>query len=162
MVDLTINQLIRDLREQGVFLPDGNVRIGGFGDSEALSNSLISLIVAGIKRGTCSLLWSWEHEGDPVPEAGDMEIVLDWHNQPALIRRATTVEIVPFERVTADFAASEGEGDRSLKYWQSEHMRFFAAECLRIGRSVDKSMPLVCETFEVLYLLNRFDSTVGD
>lgn len=161
-MNLTVDQLICDLQEQGVFLPDGNVRIGGFGDSEAQSNSLISLIVAGTKRGTCSLLWSWEKEGDPIPEAGDIEIVLDWHNHPALICRATAVEIVPFERVTADFAASEGEGDLSLSYWQSEHWRFFAAECLRIGRSVDKSMPLVCETFEVLYLLDWSDSRLDN
>jgi uncharacterized protein YhfF len=161
-MDLTVDQLICDLREQGVFLPDGNVRIGGFGDSEALSNSLISLMVAGTKRGTCSLLWSWDHDGHPIPQAGDIEIVLDWHNHPVLVRRSKAVAIVPFEHVTADFAASEGEGDLSLSYWRSEHWCFFTSECLRIGRSVEQSMPLVCETFEVLYLLDRSDSSLGN
>jgi uncharacterized protein YhfF len=82
-----------------------------------------------------------------------MEIVLDWYGRPTFVRRVTEVEIVPFDAVTAEFAASEGEGDRSLTYWQKEHWRFFTDECGRIGRTADQSMPLVCERFEVLYTL---------
>jgi len=70
-----IKQLVDELREQDIDLPDGNVRIGCFGDSEALSNALVLLMAAGIKRATCSLLWSWEFEGDALPKPGDIEIV---------------------------------------------------------------------------------------
>jgi uncharacterized protein YhfF len=157
----TIKQIVDDLHEQGTCLPDGDVRTGSFGDSEALSNALILLIAGGIKRATCSLLWSWEFGGDALPKAGDIEIVLDWHGRPALVRRTATVEIVPFARVSAEFAASEGEGDLSLSYWQKEHWRFFSNECLRIGRVVDESMPLVCETFEVLHVLNPSKPKTG-
>ncbi|CAN7707290.1 ASCH domain-containing protein [Caballeronia sp. LjRoot31] len=161
-MNLIIRQLVEELHEHGIYLPDGDVRIGSFGDSEALSNELILLIAAGIKRATCSLLWSWEFEDDALPKAGDIEIVLDWHSRPALVRRAATVEIVPFARVSAGFAASEGEGDLSLSYWQTEHWRFFSEECLRIGRVADESMPLVCETFDVLHVLSGFKSKVSD
>jgi uncharacterized protein YhfF len=161
-MNLIIKQLIDELHEQDIYLPDSNVRIGSFGDSEALSNALILLIATGKKRATCSLLWSWEFEGDALPKPGDTEIVLDWHGRPALVRRTATVEIVPFAHVTAGFAASEGEGDLSLSYWQTEHWRFFSDECLRIGRVVDESMPLVCETFGVVHVLGRFKSKVRD
>lgn len=150
-MDKNVDELIAELAERGVHLPEGNVGIGGFGDSEALSESLITLILTGVKRGTCSLVWSWGFDGATLPAVGDMEIVLDWHGRPTFVRRATEVEIVPFDAVTADFAASEGEGDHSLSHWQTEHWRFFNDECKRIGRTVDKSMPLVCERFEVLY-----------
>ncbi|WP_254074057.1 ASCH domain-containing protein, partial [Burkholderia sp. S171] len=110
----------------------------------------------------CSLLWSWEFEGDALPKAGDIEIVLDWDSRPTLVRRTVTVEIVPYARVSAEFAASEGEGDLSLANWQVQHWRFFSDECLRIGRVVDESMPLVCETFDVLHVLSGFKSKVGD
>jgi uncharacterized protein YhfF len=152
-MDQHLDKLIADLAERGIHLPKGNVGIDGFGDSEPLSESLINLILAGVKRGTCSLVWSWEFDGEAIPQVGDIEIVLDWHGEPSFVRRATEVEIVPFDGVTADFAASEGEGDRSLSYWQAEHWRFFTDECKRIGRAVDKSMPLVCERFEVLFTL---------
>lgn len=161
-MNLIIRQLVEELHEHGIYLPDGDVRIGSFGDSEALSNALILRIAAGIKRATCSLLWSWEFEDDALPKAGDIEIVLDWHSRPTLVRRAATVEIIPFARVTAAFAASEGEGDLSLSYWQTEHWRFFSEECLRIGRVADESMPLVCETFDVLHVLSGFKSKVSD
>ncbi|CAN7749554.1 ASCH domain-containing protein [Caballeronia sp. LjRoot34] len=161
-MNLIIRQLVEELHEHGIYLPDGEVRIGSFGDSEALSNALILLIAAGIKRATCSLLWSWEFEDDALPKPGDIEIVLDWHSRPTLVRRAATVEIIPFARVTAAFAASEGEGDLSLSYWQTEHWRFFSEECLRIGRVADESMPLVCETFDVLHVLSGFKSKVSD
>ena len=150
-MDKNVHELIAELAERGVQLPKGTVRIGGFGDSEALSESLVALILAGIKRGTCSLVWSWDFDGETLPDVGDMEIVLDWHGRPMFVRRTTEVEVVPFDAVTADFAACEGEGDRSLSHWQTEHWRFFTDECQRIGRTVDKSMPLVCERFEVLH-----------
>jgi uncharacterized protein YhfF len=150
-MDKNVHELIAELAERGVQLPKGTVRIGGFGDSEALSESLVALILAGIKRGTCSLVWSWDFDGETLPDVGDMEIVLDWHDRPMFVRRTTEVEVVPFDAVTADFAACEGEGDRSLSHWQTEHWRFFTDECQRIGRTVDKSMPLVCERFEVLH-----------
>jgi uncharacterized protein YhfF len=161
-MNVTVKQLADVLHEQGIDLPDGDVRIGSYGDSEALSNVLISLISAGIKRATCSLLWSWEFEGDPLPKAGDIEIVLDWDRRPALVLRTAAVDIVPFARVSAEFAASEGEGDLSLSNWQAEHWRFFSGECFRIGRVVHESMPLVCETFDVLHVLSEFKSKVGD
>jgi uncharacterized protein YhfF len=151
----SIKRYVDELHERGICLPDGDVRTGSFGDSEALSNALILLIAGGIKRATCSLLWSWEFEGDPLPKVGDIEIVLDWQGRPALVRRTATVEIIPFAHVSAEFAASEGEGDLSLSYWQKEHSRFFSDECLRIGRVVHESMPLVCETFDALHVLNQ-------
>jgi len=145
-----LEKILETLKEQGVRLPAGNISIGGFGDSEALSTELISLILAGTKRGTCSLLWSWEFDGETPPVAGDLEIVLDYADRPVLIRRTTHVAIIPFNSVSADFAASEGEGDLSLDYWRREHWQFFSRECTRIGREIDEAMPLVCETFEVL------------
>ncbi|TAL98741.1 MAG: ASCH domain-containing protein [Paraburkholderia sp.] len=152
-MDRNVKKLIDGLTERGIHLPKRDVRVGGFGDSEVLATSLIDLIIAGVKHGTSSLLWSWKFDGEAVPKVGDIEIVLDWHGRPVLIRRATEVEIVPFDCVTADFAASEGEGDRSLSYWQKEHWRFFTEECKRIDRAAEKSMPVVCEKFEVLYTL---------
>lgn len=161
-MNATIKQLVDALNEEGIHLPDGEVRIDSFGDSEALSNALILLISSGTKRATSSLLWSWEFEGDALPKAGDIEIVLDWDSRPALVLRTATVEIVSFARVSAEFAASEGEGDLSLSNWQVEHWRFFSDECLRIGRVVDESMPLVCETFDILHILSRFKSKADD
>jgi len=61
------------------------------------------------------------------------------------------VEIVPFDNVSDSFAATEGEGDKTLRYWREAHWRFFSRECQRIGREPNLHMPVVCEEFKVVY-----------
>jgi uncharacterized protein YhfF len=146
----TLEGLVETLSQRGVQIPEGRLRIVGFGDSEALSAELIALMREGTKRGTCSMLWSWEVEGEDIPEVGDIGIVLDYSGHAVMIHRTTHVDIVPFNEVSAEFAASEGEGDRSLAYWRKAHWAFFSRECAEIGRTIDEAMPLVCETFEIV------------
>ena len=66
------------------------------------------------------------------------------------LTRTTEVEVVPFNEVSAQFAAREGEGDGSLVYWRKAHWSFFSRECQRIGRLPSETMPVVCSSFEVL------------
>ena len=87
--------------------------------------------------------------------AGDIEIVLDHHLEPALITRIIDVAVVPYCRVGAEYAAIEGEGDGSLDYWRKAHWAFFSRECRRLGREPADEMPVVCSVFEVLHVLPR-------
>lgn len=151
-VDPKLSATLAELKTLGIELPSARISLGGFGDSPELSAELIGLIVQGGKRGTCSLLWAWDADGVPVPQVGDIEIVLDHLDRPALVKRILTVEIVAYCDVGAEFAALEGEGDLSLAYWRAAHWDFFGRECERIGRTLDAAMPLVCETFEVLHV----------
>lgn len=148
-----LETVLARLRARGVALPEGRVRLDSYGDSDALSIELLELIRRGRKRAGASLLWAYEAENEPLPEAGDIEVVLDHLNEPALITRVVRVEIVPFSAVTADYAAIEGEGDGSLEYWRRGHWAFFSRECARLGRLPDPVMPVVCSVFEVLQVL---------
>ena len=98
-------------------------------------------------------MWSYEAEGEALPVAGDIEIVLDHLNEPALITRIVNVDAIPFSEVGADFAAVEGEGDGSLQYWRQAHWNYFSRECARLGREPAESMIVICETFEVVEIL---------
>jgi len=53
--------------------------------------------------------------------------------------------------VDADFAAREGEGDRSLEYWRSVHWDFFSRNLAAFGILPTEELVLVCETFEKIY-----------
>jgi uncharacterized protein YhfF len=145
-----VEDLAPKLRSHGIELPDGVATVGGFGDSAALSEELLSLIRAGRKRGGASLLWAYEAEAEPVPTVGEIEIVVDHLNAPSLVTRVTEVEIVPFNQVSPEFAAREGEGDGSLEYWRRAHWSYFTRECERIGRTANDDMLVVCCSFEVL------------
>ncbi len=159
--DPNLGTTIAELKALGIELPAASVSLGSFGDSPELSAELIGLVVQGVKRGTCSLLWAWETEGAPLPRAGEIEIVLDHLDRPALVKRLLKVEIVAYCDVGAEFAALEGEGDLSLAHWRAAHWDFFGRECERIGRTLDETMPLVCETFEVLHILAPYEMTAG-
>ena len=149
----SIPTVLAKLQALGITVPPGRVRLDGYGDSAALSEELLALIRQGRKRAGTGLVWGLEADHDPMPQVGDIEIVLDHRNEPALVTRITQVSVVPYAEVTAEYAAIEGEGDSSLDYWRRAHWAFFSRECQRIGREPSESMLVVCSVFELLNIV---------
>jgi uncharacterized protein YhfF len=146
----SIESLIAKLSSRDISLPAGPVKADGYGDTPELSEELLALIRTGRKRAGTGLLWAYEADAQALPETGDIEIVVDHNNEPALVTRITSVKVVPYSEVTPAYAAIEGEGDGSLEYWRSAHWAFFSRECQRIGREPSAAMPVICSIFEVL------------
>ena len=146
------------LAARGTPLSDGLVSVDHFGDSAALSSALLALIVSGKKRGGASLHAAYAIEELPVPQVGEIRIVLDFNDKPILVSRNTAVDIVPFHAVGADFAACEGEGEGeaagTLAYWRIAHRDYFTRNCLEFGLVFNEDMLVVCERFEVLHFLS--------
>lgn len=122
-----------------------------FDDNEPTANALAALVLSGQKRATAGLLWTNEVTQKPLPKVGALSVVTDWQGVPLCVIETTHIEIVPFESVTDGFAATEGEGDKTLRHWREAHWRFFSRECRRIGREPTLQMPVVCERFKVVY-----------
>jgi len=123
----------------------------GWGDGPAMADELGALIAQGIKTATCSSLWEWEAEGNPIPQAGLITIVLDGRGEPLCIVETVEVAIHRYNEVDADFARDEGEGDLSLSYWRKAHRNFFSRTLPKIGKEFSEEMPLVCERFRMIY-----------
>ncbi len=122
-----------------------------FDDNAPSANELAQLVLSARKRASAGLLWAFEAERKPIPKPGDLSVVTLFSGRPVCVIETKEVKIVPFSKVDADFAATEGEGDSSLAYWQRAHTAFFGRECARLGREFSTSMPVVCEKFEVVY-----------
>ena len=140
--------------------PDSPVRAEqylaeGWGNSPEMVEELGALIASGTKTATCSALWEYEAEGEPLPETGLKTIVLDGNGNPMCIVETTDVEVRPYGEVDARFAYEEGEGDRSLEYWREAHWRFFSRNLQDIGKEPATDMPLVCERFRVILQVMR-------
>ena len=149
----TATSLVAKLCALGITLPDVAIRVSAYGDSPTLSEALLALIRLGRKRAGTGLLWAYEAEGEAIPVVGEIEIVVDHRNEPAIVTRATSVQVIPYAEVTAEYAAIEGEGDGSLAFWREAHWAFFSRECQRLGHKPDESMLVVCGVFEVLNVL---------
>jgi len=122
-----------------------------FGDSPRLADELLALVLAGTKRATATAVAELEATGEPTPVVGELSIVLDGAGHPRALIRTTAVDVVPFDEVTEEFAALEGEDDRTLASWRREHEKYFRRVLAAGGTEFDTALPVVCERFEVLW-----------
>ncbi len=122
-----------------------------FCDNATDANELADLVLAGKKRATAGLLWSYEAEGEPLPRVGDFNVITDWDGVARCVIRTTSVEVVPFAEVTPEFAATEGEGDGSLDYWRQAHQAAFSRELAGSSHLLGPESLVVCECFEVVF-----------
>ena len=122
-----------------------------FGDNPRLADELLELVLDGTKTATSSALAELEAAGEPVPRPGDLSILLDAEGHPRALIRTSRVDVVPLRDVTGEFAALEGEDDRTLVSWRREHERYFRRVLEPAGVEFDESLPVALERFEVLY-----------
>jgi uncharacterized protein YhfF len=126
---------------------DGPHPAWGFGSSPEMATELGLLVRDGPKRATASLRSWYDDDAEPMPAAGDLNVILDGAGVPLCVIRTTAVETRAFGDVDEEFAWTEGEGDRSLGHWRAAHIRFFADG----GTEVDEATPVVLERFELLW-----------
>ncbi len=109
-----------------------------FGDSPALADEMLALVLEGKKTATC---WS-ASEGDKGVEVGKRWIVKDGEGRPRAVLETVELTQRRFGDVDASFAHDEGEGDRSLAFWRAAHTGYFS----RRGEFAPE-MQLFCERF---------------
>ena len=117
-----------------------------FGANPAEADRLLELVLSGAKTATASAASEYEAEGVELPQPDSLSIILDGSGRPRALVRTVDVQVVPFNEVSADHAAAEGEDGGTLWGWQQAHLRFFASET----GEFDETMPVVLERFEVL------------
>lgn len=115
-----------------------------FGDSAELADRLAALVVAGVKTATCSAA---AHGPDAV--VGERQVCLDSADAPVCEIQTTEMQTLPFENVTPEMAALEGEGDLSYRYWREAHQAYFQRE-----GTWASNMEVIFETFRVTRILD--------
>lgn len=122
-----------------------------FGDYAQLADELAQLVVSGRKRATASLAVEFTSLTQPLPNVGDLSIVLRGDETPVAIIELIAVKHMAFAAVDAAFAAREGEGDGSLAYWRDAHRNYFSRVCARLGGRFDDQTIVICQSFEVRF-----------
>ncbi len=123
-----------------------------FGSTKDVADSLSELVVKGVKRGTTSAVWEYEHYCEDFPKQNEYSIITDFEGEPKCIIRTTNVLRLNFNEVDERLALIEGEGDKSLEYWRRVHKDIFTKILPSIGKEFNDSMPIVFEEFETVYV----------
>ena len=131
---------------------DGLTAVEAFGDSPAMADELLALVLAGTKRATAGLVSDFAAEGEPLPRPGDHWVVLDGRGRPAAVLRTTEVRTGLLHSVDDAFAHDEGEGDRTRTSWLEGHLRFFRRQGERAGVPFDEhTEQVVFERFALVW-----------
>lgn len=147
----SINGLWNEFRKNNSQAPEKYVA-WAFGDTDEMADELARLVRNGTKTATSSLFFMYLLENEKLPYVGEHNIILDGDGHAVAIVETTTVEIIPFYKVSERHAYLEGEGDRSLAYWRKVHQEFFSKELQEIGKEFDPKMLIVCEEFKLVYV----------
>ncbi|WP_193597337.1 ASCH domain-containing protein [Microbacterium sp. YJN-G] len=140
----------QDIRASIPSLPAEVPEAWAFGATPAHADGLLDLVLSGVKTGTASSVWDYEASGDPMPEVGDLSIILDGRGTPRAVIRTTSLRTVPFSEVDEEHAHAEGEGDRTLAAWREIHERFWRNHS-EDPRGWAPDMPVLCERFELVH-----------
>ncbi|AST95983.1 ASCH domain-containing protein [Shouchella clausii] len=122
-----------------------------FGDTEEMADELAELVLAGKKTATSSNYTLYELEQEPLPKVGQHHVLLNGKGEAVAVIVTTAVTVIPYNQVTEEHAFLEGEGDRSLAYWQDVHELFFTRELETQGLAFHPEIPVLCEQFKVVY-----------
>lgn len=122
-----------------------------FGDTPALADRLLALVLDGTKTGTSTALAEFGRAGESLPKRGELAILLDGAGRPRALIRTAEVAQFTFDQVSEEFAAAEGEGDRTLASWRAEHETYWRGLLPTLGEEFAPDMPVVTERFELLY-----------
>lgn len=117
------------------------------------ANECARLINDGVKRASCSLKAGYDADSEPLPEVGRITVVLNWQQKPVCIIRLNKVEVMPFNQISVEFAALEGEGDGTYAWWRAAHIDFFTQYAQEVGVAFNEESDIVLEYFEKVFPL---------
>lgn len=120
-----------------------------FDESDA-GEQLLALVLAGQKTAACSSLEYWKWLEETPPEPGDFSIITDRTGRPRCVIETMEVHPMALNAVPWELARLEGEDD-CLESWQQKHSAWFAAEAGRLRYDFRQDLPVILETFEVIW-----------
>jgi len=125
-----------------------------FGNSREMAEELSELVISRKKKATASLVLINEMKPEIAPIHDGYSVVTDFDSNPLCVIQTTEIRHLPFEKVDAQFAFDEGEGDQTLEDWREGHWRYFIREAEESGIEFNEKSLICCERFALLYSKN--------
>lgn len=110
---------------------------------------LADLVVEGKKTATTSGYVFYELEKEALPQSGEYYVILNGEEEPVAVIQIQSVEVMPMDEVSEEFALAEGEGD--YRFWWDAHEKFFSDLLKEYDKEFSPNMLVVCERFKKVY-----------
>jgi uncharacterized protein YhfF len=135
-------------------------RVCEFAFPGPLRDRLVAAVLRGEKTATSSLLAEWQHDGEPLPVAGERQDVVDSDGRTVATIEILAVEVVALDDVDDHVARAEGEAYSTAAGWRAEHERFWRDEVFpglppRQRSVLDEDSPVVIQWFRLDRLVSR-------
>ncbi|RVL95607.1 ASCH domain-containing protein [Sinorhizobium meliloti] len=125
------------------------------GSTPASADEGVRVIIEGIKTATSSPLWDFPD--GCIPFEGALSVLLDGQGKARAILETVSVEIIPFDQVSEDFAFAYGEGDRSLTWFRNAIGRWYEDYAAKSGAAFTRETRIICERIRVAARLHSVD-----
>ncbi|WP_380166808.1 ASCH domain-containing protein [Jannaschia sp. R86511] len=123
-----------------------------FGDSAAMADELLGIVLAGGKRATAALLRDFADLGELPPRIASHWVACDGAGAPRVVLRSVELRVGTADSVDDRFARDEGEGDEDREQWLVGHGRYWTRQLAALGEPWDPTTELVVfERFEVVW-----------
>lgn len=123
-----------------------------FHDNEDDANRLAELTLNGKKNASSSLLSLYKKYKVDLPKVGAKQIVTDYNGKAKAIIENKSVDIVPFNKISKEYAQADmGTDIEPLKKWKKAHWNFFKTILEESGNSPAEDMPVVCVRFKTIW-----------
>ncbi len=116
----------------------------GFAGSERLA-----ALLAGKKTAAFFSYATFAIDNEELPVSGEYYIVLDGNREPFCVIQTSSVQILPFNQVTWEMAAREGE-DSSLEEWREKTRENLEEEGELVGFEFSPDIKLVYMEFKLV------------
>ncbi|MEI7743054.1 MAG: GNAT family N-acetyltransferase [Chloroflexota bacterium] len=133
----------------------------GFASPGRLRDELTALALDGVKTATAGLLVEFELDGEPLPNAGERQVLLDSAEAPVAIVETTSCRVARLADVDDVHAIDEGEGYADAAAFRVSHERFWNGYRDELRRRLgdpsfvlDDDTPIVLERFRVVERLD--------
>jgi uncharacterized protein YhfF len=138
-----------------VFMLSEDLPVAEFAFPGPLRDQLVSAIMAGVKTTTTGLVADYEHEGEPLPQPGLRQAVVDSAGHRVAVIEITAVQVIRLGDVDLAHAIGEGEGYASVAEWRAGHEQFWHSEEMRKalgdpGFTVNDDTRVVAEAFRLV------------
>jgi len=111
---------------------------------------LLSLVLSGRKTAIFTSYSTFAIDGEPLPLAGELYLVVNKKNEPICVIEFDNVQIVPYNEVTWQMSSLEGE-DENLEAWREKQREYLEDEGAVVGFEFTPDIKLVFQTFRVVY-----------